>query len=233
MTTTDGVPTEVAPENKVEESPIVKKAGVGYKFKGTTQWNVAHMLKSREAVEEQIIKVLDIMKSLVQTCHDQEDKDFKQPLLDTSDEKKIKMMFLESSLLPVLEASLRAGSILEMSKRVELYLAYLDLIDAIATKQNLFGLLIDIGDKYQPRQKESLSILLKGAAAMSDVFLSCLSPDDGDEEPILKKTKSIELEHAQQSDRPKKLSERLMAVNELVNNKIDSSLMKKQSKSPE
>lgn len=43
-------------------------------------------------------------------------------------------MFLESALLPVLEAAMRAGTILEMAKDVDLYLTYFELIQAIASK---------------------------------------------------------------------------------------------------
>ena len=70
------------------------------------------------------------------------------PLLDPNDEGKIKEIFLESALLPVLESALRSGSILEMAKELDVYLAYLNLVEAIATKQHLFGLLMDIGGNY-------------------------------------------------------------------------------------
>ena len=51
-------------------------------------------------------------------------------------------------MLPVLESALRSGSILEMAKELDVYLAYLNLVEAIATKQHLFGLLMDIGGNY-------------------------------------------------------------------------------------
>ena len=37
-------------------------------------------------------------------------------------------------MLPVLEAAMRAGTILEMAKDVDLYLTYFELIQAIASK---------------------------------------------------------------------------------------------------
>jgi hypothetical protein len=43
-------------------------------------------------------------------------------------------MFLDSALLPSLESALRTASILEMAKEVNLFLAYLNLIESIAQK---------------------------------------------------------------------------------------------------
>lgn len=72
--------------------------------------------------------------------------------MNAKDEKNVKEIFLASALLPVLEAALRAGSVLEMAKSLDLYLSYADIVESIATKPNLFGLLLDIGDNYEPRQ---------------------------------------------------------------------------------
>ena len=72
-------------------------------------------------------------------------------MISGKEEKKIKQLFLESALLPILEAGLRAGTILEMAKDVELYLSYFDLIEIMASKENFFDLLSDIGADYEPR----------------------------------------------------------------------------------
>ena len=44
------------------------------------------------------------------------------------------MFFLESALLPILEAGMRAGTILEMAKDLDLYLTYFDMIEVMASK---------------------------------------------------------------------------------------------------
>jgi hypothetical protein len=54
--------------------------------------------------------------------------------LSSKEEKKIKLFFLESTLLPILEAGMRAGTILEMAKDLELYLTYFDMIEVMASK---------------------------------------------------------------------------------------------------
>ena len=100
-------------------------------------------------------------------------------------------MFLDSALLPSLESALRTASILEMAKEVNLFLAYLNLIESIAQKQNLFNLLLDIDKQYEPCQRESVSGLLKNAVTMAEVFLGCLDPEEDFGITTLKRTKSI------------------------------------------
>lgn len=41
---------------------------------------------------------------------------------------ELKDLFLESALLPILEAAFRSGSLLEMAKEYDLYTAYLELV---------------------------------------------------------------------------------------------------------
>ena len=67
---------------------------------------------------------------------------------------KIKNMFLESALLPTLEAAFRSGSLLEIAKEYELNMSYLGFVIEIANHPTLIALLLDIGDEYEPRQKE-------------------------------------------------------------------------------
>ena len=95
-------------------------------------------------------------------------------MLSADDEESVRNLFLQSALLPILEAALRSGSILEMAKEFDLYSALLKLTETFATKQVLITLLIDIGPEYQPRQRDSLVKLLKSAAEMSKVFHECL-----------------------------------------------------------
>jgi hypothetical protein len=63
-------------------------------------------------------------------------------------------MFLESALLPTLEAAFRSGSLLEIAKEYELNMSYLGFVIEIANHPTLIALLLDIGDEYEPRQKE-------------------------------------------------------------------------------
>lgn len=63
-------------------------------------------------------------------------------------------MFLESALLPTLEAAFRSGSLLEIAKEYELNMSYLSFVIEIANHPTLIALLLDIGDEYEPRQKE-------------------------------------------------------------------------------
>ena len=77
-----------------------------------------------------------------------------------------------------------------MAKDLELYLTYFDMIEVMASKQTFFDLLSDIGANYEPRQKESLQLLLKNASEQAQVFLDCIEPD----EPLLEKSKSVQEE---------------------------------------
>lgn len=70
-------------------------------------------------------------------------------------------------MLPILEAALRSGSILEMAKEFELYNVLLTLVKTFASKQVLITLVSDIGPDYQPRQRDSLFSLLKKASEMA------------------------------------------------------------------
>jgi hypothetical protein len=136
---------------------------------------------------------------VIDTCQDERQDYDEHPLLSTKDEKNVKEIFLASALLPVLEAALRAGSVLEMAKSLDLYLSYANIVESIATKPNLFGLLLDIGENYEPRQQESLVTLLGAAADMSQVFLDVADPGVA-EEVELKKTKSMQEEHSKVSN---------------------------------
>ena len=51
---------------------------------------------------------------------------------DDDDQTGMKDLLLESALLPILEAALRSGSLLEMAKETQLYNSYLDLIAGLS-----------------------------------------------------------------------------------------------------
>ena len=116
-------------------------------------------------------------------------------------------LFLESALLPILEAALRSGSILEMAKEFDLYSVLLKLVNTFAQKQVLLCLLTDIGPEYQPRQRDSIVQLLKKAQQMSKVFMDCLQL-----QPSGTETNT----DGEKTDEPKKLSQKFLDVYENV-----------------
>ena len=78
-------------------------------------------------------------------------------------------MLLESALLPALESAFRSGSLLEMAKDYEVNMAYLSFVEELSNHSNLIELLLDIGDEFVPRQKESVHGLLKRIGDLSKV----------------------------------------------------------------
>ena len=87
-------------------------------------------------------------------------------------------LVLESSLLPILEAALRSGSLLEMAKETCLYNAYLDLMAEMSAHHQFSLMLMDIGSRYVPVQKQSIADLLWKLADQSKIFMNCLSIKD-------------------------------------------------------
>ena len=155
--------------------------GVGYTAEIGKTWDVNAYLKNKEAKNQQIVKLIEVMQILADSCSDQVSPLETSKIIDTSkcllsekDEEAVKSLFLESCLLPILETALISGSILEMAKEYELYCAFLKLIKTFASKKALIPLLSDIGPDYQPRQRDSLATLLYSAADMSSVFQECL-----------------------------------------------------------
>lgn len=119
-------------------------------------------------------------------------------------------MILESALLPALEAGFRSGSLLEMAKDYEIIMAYLEFVQELSNHSTLIDLLLDIGDKYEPRQKETIHSLLKKIGDLSSIFLSCLNTESAD------KTS----EETEESKKPKLLAERIIATMDLVEDKL-------------
>jgi|LauGreDrversion4_2_1035121.scaffolds.fasta_scaffold23915_9 hypothetical protein len=99
---------------------------------------------------------------------------------------EIKNMLLESALLPTLEAALRSGSLLEMVKEYELNMAYLGFVQEIAAHSSLIDLVLDIGEEYEPRQKEPIFKLLAKLMELADIFMKWTDDASGnmDEEQI-------------------------------------------------
>ena len=162
-------------EEKKEDSTKKKKVkvtGVGYSTGVGVIWDVNSYLKNKEEKHSQIIKLVDNLCVIAEACQDSDDLQAKaeedveitsivqQHLLTDTEEIELREMILQSSLLPVLEAAFRSGSILEMAKELKLYMAYLSFTEIIAKKKNLFTLLLDIGPSYIPRQIASIHSLL-------------------------------------------------------------------------
>lgn len=127
-------------------------------------WNVSEYLKSKEAKSSQAANIVNILKHMIKS------KDWVAP-------PEIKSMLLESALLPTLEAALRSGSLLEMAKEYELNMAYLGFVQEIASHPTLIDLVLDIGEEYEPRQKEPIYQLLSKINDLATIFLSCLTEE--------------------------------------------------------
>jgi len=89
--------------------------------------------------------------------------------------KEIVEQSFESALLPILESSLRGGSLLEISKSAELFKGELSFIKALTKKKCLVPILMSIPKCYEPKQHQSIFELLKVLESTSKIFLSCLT----------------------------------------------------------
>lgn len=116
---------------------------------------------------------------------------------------QIKNMILESALLPTLEAAFRSGSLLEIAKEYELNMSYLGFVIEIANHPTLIALLLDIGDEYEPRQKEPVYQLLSKLNDLGSIFLNCLSEESKN---------SVDEEQM----KPRKLAEEIKLTNSIV-----------------
>ena len=116
---------------------------------------------------------------------------------------QIKNMLLESALLPTLEAAFRSRSLLEIAKEYELNMSYLGFVQEIANHPTLIALLLDIGDEYEPRQKEPVYQLLSKLNDLGSIFLNCLSEES---------KKSVDEEQM----KPRKLAEEIKLTNSIV-----------------
>lgn len=63
----------------------------------------------------------------------------------------MKELILESPLLPIIEAALATGSLLEMAKEVGLYKSYLELVRVLAEDKNFNFTMLEIGNEYVPQ----------------------------------------------------------------------------------
>jgi hypothetical protein len=83
----------------------------------------------------------------------------------------------ESALLPYLEDSLRAGTLLEISKLPAKFKLVFKILRTLARNPHLVPTLMPINKKYHPKQIESLQSLIKSLENTATIFLSCLKPN--------------------------------------------------------
>jgi hypothetical protein len=115
-------------------------------------------------MNEQILNIIGIIDNFL---------DFQ----NWSPPKRLLESIYSSALLPIIEAALRGGSLLEIGKDSEVFKAYLHLIKTIAKHESLIPCLLNIPQTYTPRQTESVVDLLKQLEGTSKIFLSCLTVD--------------------------------------------------------
>lgn len=63
---------------------------------------------------------------------------------------------MASALLPLIESSLRSGSLLEMSKDKDLVFTYLSLLKVMSKNSCLVPCLLPVDPRYVPKQTESI-----------------------------------------------------------------------------
>ena len=121
------------PKEKTKEEKKKEKKGIGYTTGTGSAWNVQEYLDSKDAKNSQISNIINIlMHSIKSTENDPFDFDAEPNDENDDDQTRMKDLLLESALLPILEAALRSGSLLEMAKEIQLYNSYLDLIAGLS-----------------------------------------------------------------------------------------------------
>lgn len=153
------------PDDDIKKK-VVKKKGVYYGSDSTGQnskWNIQEYVDQRKNRSEQLQSLIGILETFLSF------KNWQPP-------KKLFECICGSALLPLLETTFRSGSLLEMSKDLELVFSFLRVVKVIAEHQVIVPALLDIDPHYQPRQVESIYTLLKQLNDTAKIFLSCLTP---------------------------------------------------------
>lgn len=63
---------------------------------------------------------------------------------------------LESCLLPLIETAFRSGSMIQMSKQIDLVSLYLKLVRILASNPKTIHILGELDDHYEPKQLNSV-----------------------------------------------------------------------------
>ena len=98
-----------------------------------------------------------------------------------------------------------------MAKETTLYNNYLDLVEMMAENPEFLPLLMDIGDLYLPRQRQSIHGLLEKIKDQSAIFIQCLNIKDVDSE-----------QNNDIDNKSKNLAQRIINTALLVNQKVES-----------
>eukprot|EP01022_Parablepharisma_sp_SALTPOND_P020985 TRINITY_DN395_c0_g1_i1.p1 TRINITY_DN395_c0_g1~~TRINITY_DN395_c0_g1_i1.p1 ORF type:complete len:5656 (-),score=802.26 TRINITY_DN395_c0_g1_i1:1614-18581(-) len=160
------ITTGPAPSKIEAEKPSKKKVrkGVGYSTQVGEIWDVDKYMKSKKAKNSQITALINIVSNFIACDKWEPDDEFVKTLC-------------ESSLLPLLEASLASSSLLEMAKEFDLVTVYLDLLDKFREKDKLVPLLVELDPHYKPKQREPIYKALKNLNELSGIFLKCMEKE--------------------------------------------------------
>ena len=146
-----------------EDTRNKKKKGIGYGVDSNpaSKWSAAEYIEHRKQISEEILRIVTILVNFL---------DSPEPSRDG----KLSRILKESCLLPLLESSLRSGSILDISKEPILFKHYLELIRTLAKNSGTIECLLQIGTEYKPEQTEGLFSLLSKLNKTADIFISCM-----------------------------------------------------------
>ncbi len=144
-------------DNKV----IIKKKGIGYGSEGSG--NKSWHPKDEAAKRLESEKIQDLI-SLLEKIFDG----------DWSPPAEMQRTLCESVVFPMMENSLRGGSLLDISKDIDLFIGYLRLAKVLARVKGLSACLRPLDRHYQPAQTESIFELLKKLNDVSNVFMNCM-----------------------------------------------------------
>ena len=128
-------------EEEYKKQLLKKKKGIGYGTDSSSnqKWDITGHEEARKEQSNQILGLLKILEKFL--SHPK----FSLP-------KELLEATFRSCLLPVLEASLRGGSLLEISKYAELFTGELSFVKAIAKNSVLVPCLMEIPKEYEPKQ---------------------------------------------------------------------------------
>lgn len=115
---------------------------------------------------------------------------------------------MSSALLPLVESSLRSGSLLEMSKDKDLVFTYLSLIKVMAKNSSLVPLLLPLDPRYLPKQTDSILSLTGSLRETAKIFLNCMVGKT--------ETKSKLDSQEDETENSKKLAEELISTYEIL-----------------
>lgn len=85
----------------------------------TSKWSAAEYIEHRKQISEEILRIITILVNFLDGP-------------EQSKDNRLSKILQESCLLPLIESSLRSGSILDISKEPALFKHYLELVRTLA-----------------------------------------------------------------------------------------------------